>query len=86
MHKAQADHLRMQASELSEAQRLEKEAGMRRQRAVGLGADPSHASGNTGFNPNQGVNQGGMGMNNGMGGNGMMGNNNGMVNNTNGRF
>lgn len=66
MHRAQADHLRMQASELSEAQRLEQEAGMRRQRTVGLGADPSHAVGNTGFGPNQGANQG-MGVNNGMG-------------------
>ncbi|WWD18922.1 hypothetical protein CI109_103378 [Kwoniella shandongensis] len=50
-HLAQADHLRMQASELSEAERLEHEAGMRRQRAVGLGADPVHASGRTGHGP-----------------------------------
>ncbi|RSH81414.1 hypothetical protein EHS25_006946 [Saitozyma podzolica] len=50
-HLAQADHLRMQASELTEAERLEQEAGMRRQRAVGLGADPVHASGQTGFAP-----------------------------------
>jgi len=55
-HLAQADHLRMQASELGEAERLENEAGMRRQRAVGLGADPTHASGTTGFGPNNGVN------------------------------
>jgi len=48
-HAAQADHLRMQASELGEAERLENEAGMRRQRAVGLGADPVHASGTTGY-------------------------------------
>ncbi|RXK34990.1 hypothetical protein M231_07744 [Tremella mesenterica] len=48
-HLAQADHLRMQASELGEAERLETEAGMRRQRAVGLGADTEHATGTTGF-------------------------------------
>ena len=48
-HAAQADHLKMQASELSEAERLENEAGMRRQRAVGLGAAPEHATGTTGF-------------------------------------
>jgi hypothetical protein len=52
-HHAQADHLRMQASELGEAQRLETEAGMRRQRAVGLGADPTLATGMTGFAPGQ---------------------------------
>ncbi|WWC63131.1 uncharacterized protein I303_105731 [Kwoniella dejecticola CBS 10117] len=51
-HLAEADHLKMQASELSEAQRLEHEAGMRRQRAVGLGADPMHAHGQTGHGPN----------------------------------
>ncbi len=39
----------MQASELGEAERLEAEAGMRRQSAVGLGAHPVHASGRTGF-------------------------------------
>ncbi|OCF30638.1 hypothetical protein I316_07686 [Kwoniella heveanensis BCC8398] len=50
-HLAQADHMRMQASELSEAERLEREAGMRRQRAVGLGADPVHAQGVTGHGP-----------------------------------
>ncbi|WWC90873.1 uncharacterized protein L201_005810 [Kwoniella dendrophila CBS 6074] len=50
-HLAQADHLKMQASELSEAERLEHEAGMRRQRAVGLGADPMHAHGTTGHGP-----------------------------------
>ncbi|WVQ99847.1 hypothetical protein IAU59_006990 [Kwoniella sp. CBS 9459] len=50
-HLAQADHMRMQASELSEAERLEHEAGMRRQRAVGLGADPVHAQGVTGHGP-----------------------------------
>lgn len=48
-HLAQADHLRMQASELGEAERLEAEAGMRRQRAVGLGADPAQATGQTGY-------------------------------------
>jgi hypothetical protein len=41
----------MQASELTAAEGLEQEAGMRRQRAVGLGADPMHASGTTGFAP-----------------------------------
>ena len=41
----------MQASELNEAARLEHEAGMRRQRAVGMGADPALASGTTGFAP-----------------------------------
>ncbi|WVQ68177.1 uncharacterized protein L199_006383 [Kwoniella botswanensis] len=50
-HLAQADHLKMQASELNEAERLEHEAGMRRQRAVGLGADPMHAHGSTGHGP-----------------------------------
>ncbi|WVF72628.1 hypothetical protein IAT40_007446 [Kwoniella sp. CBS 6097] len=50
-HLAQADHMRMQASELSEAERLEHEAGLRRQRAVGLGADPIHAHGVTGHGP-----------------------------------
>ncbi|WRT68237.1 uncharacterized protein IL334_005213 [Kwoniella shivajii] len=50
-HLAQADHMHMQASELSEAERLEHEAGMRRQRAVGLGADPTHAHGHTGHGP-----------------------------------
>ncbi|KAL7423466.1 hypothetical protein Q5752_001046 [Cryptotrichosporon argae] len=49
VHRAEADHLRMQASELGEAERLEHEAGLRRQRAVGLGADPQHATGTTGF-------------------------------------
>jgi len=66
-HLAQADHLRMQSSELGEAERLENEAGMRRQRAVGLGADPTHASGTTGFGPN-GTGAAGTGMG-GVGGN-----------------
>jgi len=62
-HLAQADHLRMQSSELGEAERLENEAGMRRQRAVGLGANPEHASGTTGFAPNNGVGMNTMGGN-----------------------
>lgn len=41
----------MQQVELDEAARLEHEAGMRRQRAVGMGADPVLASGTTGFAP-----------------------------------
>ena len=49
LHKAQAGQLKMQAQELSEAERLEHEAGMRRHRAVGLGADPVHANGATGL-------------------------------------
>lgn len=49
--KAQSEHLKMQATELNEAARLEQEAGMRRQRAVGLGADPVLASGTNGFSP-----------------------------------
>ena len=52
-HAAQAHHLRMQVNDLGEAQRLEAEAGMRRQRAVGLGADPAHATGTTGYDPDQ---------------------------------
>ena len=48
-HAAQANHLKMQVSELKEAERLEAEAGIRRQRAVGLGADPMLAGGTTGF-------------------------------------
>ncbi|WVQ82054.1 hypothetical protein IAT38_004182 [Cryptococcus sp. DSM 104549] len=50
-HHAQADHMRMQASELTQAEKLEHEAGLRRQRAVGLGADPMHATGTTGHGP-----------------------------------
>ncbi|WWC71711.1 uncharacterized protein I206_105669 [Kwoniella pini CBS 10737] len=50
-HLSEANHLKMQASELNEAERLEHEAGLRRQRAVGLGADPMHAHGQTGHGP-----------------------------------
>jgi len=55
----QAQHIRAQAVEIDEAERLEKEAGMRRERAVGLGADTVHGNATTGINANHGGMHGG---------------------------
>ncbi|RDB27857.1 hypothetical protein Hypma_002305 [Hypsizygus marmoreus] len=50
----EANAIKMQGSELAEAERLEREARMRRERAVGHGAHPDNLQPSTGHNPQVG--------------------------------